>query len=275
MNAADNLAVFLNADSVHDLLTDKRVIIIDVGNEQRYFEQHIPNARYIGYSNLISGQPPASGLLPSPHKITELIEKIGLQHDSIVITYDDVGGGASSRFVWLLHVIGFYRASSLNGGLQSWLDQGFSTSAQLPKDAEKADFTYQSKPGNSFIDKNVLLSKLHNPNIQIIDCRSKEEYEGIKKLAKHGGHIPGSINMDWTLTKRSNANQHLVDDHILANLITERQLDPAKETIVYCQTHHRSSHTYVLLTHLGFKNVRGYAGSWSEWGNDESLPYTN
>jgi thiosulfate/3-mercaptopyruvate sulfurtransferase len=47
---------------------------------------------------------------------------------------------------------------------------------------------------------------------------------------------------------------------------------PDKEVVVYCQTHRRSSHIYVVLKSLGFERVRGYPGSWSEWGNDPSTP---
>ena len=52
----------------------------------------------------------------------------------------------------------------------------------------------------------------------------------------------------------------------------KKGVTPDKEVIVYCQTHHRSAHTYWVLRYLGYPKVRGYAGSWSEWGNDLSLP---
>ena len=45
-----------------------------------------------------------------------------------------------------------------------------------------------------------------------------------------------------------------------------------KEVITHCQTHHRSSHTYIVLKALGFPRIKGYPGSWSEWGNDFELP---
>jgi thiosulfate/3-mercaptopyruvate sulfurtransferase len=45
-----------------------------------------------------------------------------------------------------------------------------------------------------------------------------------------------------------------------------------KEVVTYCHTHHRSSHTYIVLKSLGFERIKGYPGSWSEWGNDPSTP---
>ncbi len=50
------------------------------------------------------------------------------------------------------------------------------------------------------------------------------------------------------------------------------EVTPDKEVITHCQIHHRSSHTYVTLKALGYNRIKGYPGSWSEWGNDLELP---
>ena len=43
--------------------------------------------------------------------------------------------------------------------------------------------------------------------------------------------------------------------------------------IAYCRIGERSSHTWFVLTYLlGFKNVRNYDGSWTEWGNLVNVP---
>jgi thiosulfate/3-mercaptopyruvate sulfurtransferase len=42
--------------------------------------------------------------------------------------------------------------------------------------------------------------------------------------------------------------------------------------ITHCQTHHRSSLTLFVLRYLGYSDISGYAGSWSEWGNREDTP---
>ena len=58
----------------------------------------------------------------------------------------------------------------------------------------------------------------------------------------------------------------------LQALHESRGITPDKEIIAYCQTHHRSALSYVALKTLGYPNIKGYAGSWSEWGNDVNTP---
>ena len=46
-----------------------------------------------------------------------------------------------------------------------------------------------------------------------------------------------------------------------------------KNVIAYCRIAERSSHTWFVLTYLlGYKNVKNYDGSWTEWGNSVGVP---
>jgi thiosulfate/3-mercaptopyruvate sulfurtransferase len=50
------------------------------------------------------------------------------------------------------------------------------------------------------------------------------------------------------------------------------KLDPAKETIVYCQSGIRASETATVLQDLGFTNVKVYDSSWLGYGNTLDAP---
>ena len=47
--------------------------------------------------------------------------------------------------------------------------------------------------------------------------------------------------------------------------------DDNQVIVTHCQSHHRSGFTYLVGKLLGF-NIKGYHGSWSEWGNHPDTP---
>ncbi len=87
-----------------------------------------------------------------------------------------------------------------------------------------------------------------------------------------GGHIPGAKSMPWKTATNEDATFKSVEELVK---IYEGQLGLKKEDdiIAYCRIGERSSHTWFVLTYLlGFKNVRNYDGSWTEWGNRVRSP---
>jgi thiosulfate/3-mercaptopyruvate sulfurtransferase len=64
----------------------------------------------------------------------------------------------------------------------------------------------------------------------------------------------------------------LRDPGQLLALYQARGVSPQQEQVVYCQVMARASHTYFVLRWLGFPRVRGYDGSWEEWGNRADTP---
>ena len=78
--------------------------------------------------------------------------------------------------------------------------------------------------------------------------------------------------IDWVNAIDRMRNLRLKPDDELRALFEGRGVTPDKEVITYCQTHHRSAHTYFVLRILDYARVKGYPGSWSEWGNDPQLP---
>ncbi len=109
-------------------------------------------------------------------------------------------------------------------------------------------------------------------NTVLLDARSPEEYNGTKRFTARSGHIPGAVNLNWLDTMDRHRNLRLKTDAELRRMLSERGITPDKEVIVYCQTHHRSAHSYVMLKSLGYTNIKGYPGAWSEWGNSNDTP---
>lgn len=121
-------------------------------------------------------------------------------------------------------------------------------------------------------NKDYILSRLGQDDLALLDTRSPSEYAGLDVRAARGGHIPGAVNMNWTDAMDLGNHLRFKPDATLRDMLGNLGITPDKEVIVYCQTHHRSAHTYMVLKHLGYPLVRGYPGAWSEWGNDPHLP---
>ena len=115
----------------------------------------------------------------------------------------------------------------------------------------------------------------------LVDVRSPDEYSG-KKLhmpeypnegALRGGHIPGAASVPWAKAINPDDGTFKTAAELTALYENDARIKPGDDVIVYCRIGERSSHTWFVLTHLlGYKNVRNYDGSWTEWGNLVGVP---
>ena len=264
------LPLIVNSTTLHPLLGDANLLIIDLCKADVYRQYHLPGAVHLEYSDIIASQKPIMGLLPDDKQLEKVLSAIGIDQTQHVIAYDDEGGGKAARLLWTLQVLGHQHFSLLDGGLHAW------THRQLPLDNSPvmpvARQFSAHRNNDEIVTKEKILADLDNASNTILDCRSPAEFSGEKRFAERGGHIPGAVNWDWMRAiDTNNALQLHPPQKILADLHAHG-LEPGTHTIVHCQTHHRSSHTWLVLKSLGFEQVKGYPGSWSEWGNDATVP---
>ncbi|MHB8534602.1 MAG: sulfurtransferase [Sulfuricaulis sp.] len=251
-------------------LGGEALLIVDLCRPETYAQVHLPGAVHLDYAQIVAARPPVAGLLPSDDHLSELFGVLGMTPESHVVAYDDEGGGRAARLLWTLDVIGHARYSLLNGGLPSWLNE------RRPVDTgavARPRSRYAVKIHDAPIaDKNYILSHLQDPDVAIVDARTPAEYRGETRRAARNGHIPGAINFDWVNAIDAMRGPRLKPEEELKRTLSGLGVTPAKEAIVYCQTHHRSAHTYIVLKSLGYPRVRGYPGAWSEWGNSPGTP---
>ena len=265
-----SLPLLVESVALEQSLGAENLLIVDLCRPEIYSQQHVPGAVHFDFAQIVTAKRPAMGLLPDEKHLSKVLSAIGLTPESHVVAYDDEGGGRASRFLWTLDVIGHNNFSLLNGGLHAWAaEQRPSTNeaTEIHPTNYEATITHRG-----MADKNYILRHLKDPSVVLVDTRSPAEYTGESKKADRAGHIPGAVNFDWVNAMDQQNHLRLKPQDELRSVFNSLGSTPDKEVITYCQTHHRSAHTYMVFKILGYKNVKGYPGSWSEWGNSKDTP---
>lgn len=268
MSAFASLPLVIEPAELAERLDAPELILVDLTSAARYAEGHLPGARFVDPKATQLGQPPAPGRLPEKAHLEALFGALGHRPEAVYVVYDDEGGGWAGRFIWLLDVIGHPHYHYLDGGLHAWLAEQRPLTQAVPAAIEAhADLTLDDAPSAT---RGYIESRLGADDLVIWDARSPQEYRGEKVLTARGGHIPGAINFEWTAAMDPARALRIRED--IAERLQALGITPDKEIITHCQTHHRSGFTYLLAKALGYPRVKGYPGSWGEWGNLPDTP---
>ncbi|WCM51880.1 thiosulfate sulfurtransferase [Pseudomonas sp. WJP1] len=268
MSDFSGLPLVIEPSDLLPRLDARELILVDLTSPARYAEGHIPGARFVDPKRTQLGQAPAPGLMPPQAALETLFGELGHNPDAVYVVYDDEGGGWAGRFIWLLDVIGHSKYHYVDGGLTAWLAEGMPMSIQIPPSAGgPVALTLHDEPTAT---REYLQSRLGAADLAIWDARGPLEYSGEKVLAAKAGHIPGAVNFEWTAGMDKARNLRIRTD--MPQILEQLGITPDKEVITHCQTHHRSGFTYLVAKALGYPRVKGYAGSWGEWGNHPDTP---
>ena len=245
------------------------LLILQVTSAAVFIQARIPGAVHVAAADLVRGHPPAPGELPSEPALTALFRRVGLTPGRTVVTCDDEGGGWAGRLAWTLDVIGHHDWLYLDGGLHAWAASGQPLESGPPSTPMPSDIEIKVDAGPiARID--AVREALGQSDVAIWDCRSAEEYAGIKRTAARNGHMPGAAHLDWLDLIDRRRNMRLIED--LDDQLSSRGISRDRDVIVHCQTHHRSGLAYMAARLLGFPRIRAYPGSGSEWGNRDDTP---
>jgi thiosulfate/3-mercaptopyruvate sulfurtransferase len=263
------LPLLVEPEQLAETLGHERLLVLHITKPERY-AYHIPGALFVQGMQLVRIEKPVMGMLPHTETLSALFTSLGMTPETHVVTCDDEGGGWASRFLWTLDAVGHRHFSLLNGGLASWLNEGHPYE-QTPASASAGHYEVGGFTPAT-VDADYILSRLNAPDLGLLDSRTPQEFSGEKRFAERGGHIPGAVNLNWLDTMDTTRNLRFKPRDQLLEMLESRGLTPDKEIICYCQSHHRSSHAYIMLKMLGYERISGYPGAWSEWGNRSDTP---
>lgn len=265
-----SLPLLLDAAALRPHLGRQEVLIVDLSQPEMHRQYHVPGAVHLDYKRIVASRPPVMGLLPDTTQLAAALSSLGLTPDKHVVAYDEEGGGKAARLLWTLETAGHAHYSLLNGGLEAWLTEDHPIT-NLPREVRTSNYVVRLND-QPLADRDYVLSHLTQNDVVLVDARSPAEFRGEDLRAQRGGHIPGAVNIEWKRALDQKRQLRFKSQDELHHLFQSAGVVPDKQVITYCQTHHRSALTWFTLKHLGYPRVKGYAGSWSEWGNSPDTP---
>ena len=271
--SAFNFALLIEAEELVPFLGNEKLRIVDLSRRSVYDQLHIPHAIHVQPKQLVRQEEQASGLLPDVVGLKALIRYVNISPEHHVVAYDDEGGAWAGRMIWNLHCLGFENTSLLNGGIHAWLAAGLPTSSEVEKLVPVVPLVdiNQTNIEKYRIEYAELLEKVQNNSIQLWDCRTEDEYTGLRLAARRGGHIPNARHFEWSTALNRENHLKLHPLQRTQQRLEQLGFNLKQPVVVYCQSHHRSGLAYILGRLLGWK-IQAYDGAWSEWGNRLDSP---
>jgi thiosulfate/3-mercaptopyruvate sulfurtransferase len=193
------------------------------------------------------------------------------------VLYGDNNNWFAAWAYWQLKLFGHKDVRILNGGRKFWLDNGLPLTTDVPTYAAtgyqlpEPDFSLRAY-------RDDILPRLGDQTLALVDVRSPAEFNGeiiappgMSETAQRAGHIPGAASIPWAQTVLEDGTFKSRED--LANLYEAKGITSDKDVIAYCRIGERSSHSWFVLHELlGYKRVRNYDGSWTEYGSLIGVP---
>ena len=263
------LADHLDDPTIRILESDEDVLLYETG--------HIPGAQKIDWHEDLNDAVQRDYI--SQELFEKLLRSKGIDETTPVIFYGDKNNWWATYAYWVFQLFGFTNAKILDGGRIKWELDGRELTTDVPK-FPSTSFKAGPRDDNRIRAFFQQVREHADAGKKLVDVRSPDEFSGAKthmpdypqEGTLRGGHIRGARSVPWARAANPDGTFKSADE-LRAIYEKEQGLKPDDDIVAYCRIGERSSHTWFVLTHLlGYKKVRNYDGSWTEWGNVVRAP---
>lgn len=268
--------VLVSAEWANAHLHDAAVRFVEVDVDTTAYDQsHIPGAVAWNWTSQLSDGVRRD--IATREEFSELLSASGIGPDTQIVLYGDNNNWFAAWAYWQLKLYGVEHVRLLNGGRKYWLDNNLPLSTDVP--SYPASGWQLPEPDYSLrAFRDDILPRLDDEGLALVDVRSPAEFNGeviappgMTETAQRAGHIPGAASIPWAQTVREDGTFKSADE--LEALYAAKGVTADKDVIAYCRIGERSSHSWFVLHELlGFRRVRNYDGSWTEWGSMVGVP---
>ncbi|MYB29687.1 MAG: sulfurtransferase [Cenarchaeum sp. SB0663_bin_5] len=244
----------------YDQAKAEHILIIDVRAEREYVAGHIPDAISLPLTKILQ-------VAGDDYKLSKTFGSFGIGHDTQCVFYDDAFGAVASRVAMALESVGG-RASLLDVTYTIWR-RDHTPNMGEPRRLDPITFLMADRSSldtmlTDIKDVKAVTESNDSSNDILLDAR--------ERLNFLSGHIPGAINMPYTMFKDAENDKILRTPDDLSRIFKNRGLDPNRpiRIITYCGSSGTlSGLVYYALRQAGFASISMYANSFREWNSQE------
>jgi thiosulfate/3-mercaptopyruvate sulfurtransferase len=229
-----------------------------------YSLSHLPGAVFFDLEEDLAGPRAEHGgkhPLPDVAQLAEKLGRAGIDQDTVVVAYDSQGSAMVARFWWLMQYLGHQQTYLLDGGITRWTELDLPVTTEVPPTPAAKTFTPHVQH-DMVVNIDRVRQALQHKDATLIDSREEKRYLAIEEpLYPVAGHIPGALNHYWKHSLNEDGTWKSVEEQ------AERfaGIDKDSEVIAYCGSGITACPNIMALQEAGFKNVKLYIGSWSDW----------
>lgn len=247
-----------------------KVVLIDATNnfmipeegKAKYEKRHIEGAFHIDLKEDMSREITVHGgrdpLPEDMNSFKEKLESFGISTDTEIIVYDEDIVPAS-RFWWMAKYIGLKNVKVLDGGINAWLNSGYSLTDKIPEMPLKGHIE-MSLQDAMIVDISDIRSAIKDKNTLIIDSRSPVRYRGEDEpIDVKAGHMPSAKNYFYENVLEQDGTYKSLE-------VLKAQFKNVNSPVVICHCGSGVSGpvNIIALDELGIK-AKLYVGSWSDY----------
>jgi thiosulfate/3-mercaptopyruvate sulfurtransferase len=266
---------------LHRRRDDPQVRLIEVAglgpNDVRAYETgHVPGAVSWKWKEMLWD--PLRRDFPDPGEFARRCGAAGIGNDTTVVFYGE-GMQFGVYAWWTFRYCGHRKVKVLDGGRYRWAAEGRPLTTDEPPPAAPVACAPVKRVERMRVLRDRMFKVVGSKAALLLDARSPEEYRGERVGApgspdvgaERYGRIPGAKHLYFE--ELLNDNKGFKPAAELRQLMESRGAVPGRDIVAYCRLSHRASVLYFALTELlGYKKVKVYDGSWTEWGSLVNAP---
>lgn len=242
-------------------------------------EERIVGAQYFDIDAISDKTTTLPHMVPTEGEFSEHMGNMGIKNSDHVVVYVRSGAFSAARVWWTLRLFGHDNVSVLNGGLAAWKAAGGPTESGTPSPPAKT--TFDAKLNENLVMKaNDVLTIVNSGAAQIVDARSTARFMGEAPEPRAGlasGHIPGSLNLPFTLILREDDVTKFRPLLEIKENIQAAGVILGANVVFTCGSGVTAAVLHFAMHLLGtdINKLAVYDGSWTEWGQSAELPKVN